>query len=94
MPRVMTTPPSVRTVVPRKGVLSKTPANNAATARKTMPATSDWRPLATRGGRNVVSRPTARMRTEGRVTRAMKRKTMGRAKVMSGTRSCGACGRT
>ena len=41
--------------------------------RRPTPATRDSLPPATRGARMVVSRPTARSRTEGRVTRAMNR---------------------
>ena len=66
-------------MVPFTAVLSKATAATMATTKKTAPATNDSFPPATRGARMVVRRPTARSRTDGRVTRAMNRNTMGRA---------------
>ncbi len=80
-------------VVPLKGVLSKARAKATAAATNTRPATSDSPAPATRGARTVVRRPTARSRTEGRVTKAMNRNTIGRARVTSGTRLWGRWGR-
>ncbi len=92
MPSVITTPPRVSTVVPLNSVLSKARAAATATTKKTAPATSDSVPLGTRGARMVVSRPTARNRTEGSMTRAMNKKTIGSATVTSGTKLWGRWG--
>ena len=72
--------------------LAKTTTTTTATTRKAAPAMSDSLPLATRGARTVVSRPTARSRTDGSMTRAMKRKTIGSALVDVGLQLCGQVG--
>ena len=58
-------------------------ATMIATMISPAPATTDSPRPATRGTRVVVSRPTARSRTDGSATRAMKRKTIGRTAVSS-----------
>ena len=83
--------PGVRNVLP---MVAENDHDGATIS--TAPAASDSQPPATRGARAVEIRPTARRRTEGSATRAMKRKIIGRADGEVGARrpAAGAVGRS